>query len=122
MAPMDDPKISMICIVYRPTKLEYGANTAGPIVKEITEKSLQYMGVDRKYSKNEEKETKKNMTKVPDVTGMDSFTAINTLKNSGFRYTVMPEDAENTSFVVVDQYPKAGDKAEKKSMVYIYSE
>ena len=122
MAPMDDPKISMICIVYRPTKKEYGANTAGPIVKEITEKTLQYMGVERVYSKNEEKESKTSTVKVPDVTGMDSSTAISNIKAAGLKYSIMPEDTSAESFVVVDQYPKAGSKVEKKSTVYIYSE
>ena len=119
---MDDPKISMICIVYRPTKKQYGANTAGPIVKEITEKTLQYMGVEKVYSKDEENENQKEMVTVPDVTGEDSKTAINILKYSELRYIVMPESDEEKSFVVVDQYPKAGTKVEKNSMVYIYSE
>ena len=122
MAPMDDPKISMICIVYRPTKKEYGANTAGPIVKEITEKSLQYLGVERVYSKNEEKESKSSTVKVPDVTGMDSSVAISNIKAAGLKYAIMPENTSTDSFVVVDQYPKAGSKVEKKSTVYIYSE
>ena len=112
----------MICIVYRPTKKEYGANTAGPIVKEITEKTLQYLGVERKYSKNEEKESKTSTVKVPDVTDMDSSTAISNIKAAGLKYSIMPEDTTADSFVVVDQYPKAGSKVEKKSTVYIYSE
>lgn len=122
MAPMDDPKISMICIVYQPTKKQYGANTAGPIVREITEKSLQYMGVEKELSKEEEKENKKNYVKVPDVTGEDSATAKNLLKYSELNYLVMPEEDKDNSFVVVDQYPKAGTKVEKDSIVYIYSE
>ncbi len=122
MAPMDDPKISMICIVYRPTKKQYGSNTAGPIVKEITEKSLQYMGVEKVYSKEEQKKNKKNYVKVPDVTGEDSNVAINTLKYKELKHIVMPESDDNKSFVVVDQYPKAGTKVEKGSSVYIYSE
>ncbi len=122
MAPMDDPKISMICIVYRPTKMEYGAFTAGPIVKEITEKTLQYMGVEQRLSKEEEKASKKKMVKVPDVTGEDSTRAIQMLKNQGLKYTVMPDSTISESFVVVDQYPKAGSKAAKDSVVYIYSE
>ncbi len=122
MAPMDDPKISMICIVYRPTKKEYGANTAGPIVKEITEKTLQYMGVERVYSKNEEKYSKTSTVKVPDVTGMDSNEAISKIKSAGLKYSIMPENTTAESFVVADQYPKAGSKVEKDSTVYIYSE
>ena len=122
MAPMDDPKISMICIVYRPTKKQYGSNTAGPIVKEITEKSLQYMGVEKVYSKEEQKQNKKNYVKVPDVTGEDSNVAINMLNNKGLKYIVMPESDDNKSFYVVDQYPKAGTKVERGTPVYIYSE
>ena len=122
MAPMDDPVISMICIVYRPTKMEYGSFTAGPIVKEITEKSLQYLGVEREYTEDEEKASKKDKVKVPDITGMDSKDAIRNLELYGLKYTVMPEDHTGQSFVVVDQYPKAGTKVDKNSTVYIYSE
>ena len=122
MAPMDDPVISMICIVYNPTKMQYGSLTAGPIVKEITEKSLQYMGVERKYTAEEEKAARENKVEVPDITGMDSLDAIKTIEYYGLKYTVMPEDLTGKSFVVVDQYPKAGTKADKGSVVYIYSE
>ncbi len=122
MAPMDDPVISMICIVYRPTKIQYGAYTAGPIVKEITEKSLEYLGVERKLTKEEKKAAKKNTVEVPDVTGMDSKDAIKNIKLYGLTYAVIPDDHSNQSFVVVDQYPKAGTRVDKESVVYIYSE
>ena len=122
MAPMDDPVLSMICIVYRPTKLEYGAFTAGPIVKEITEKSLEYLGVEKKLSKQEKEDAKKSTIEVPDVTGMDSSDAIKNIRYYGLKYTVIPEDQSTQSFVVVDQYPKAGTRVQKNSVVYIYSE
>ena len=122
MAPMDDPAISMICILYRPRKVQYGAYTAGPIVKEISEKTLEYLGVERKYTEEEEKKSKKELVKVPDITGMDSADAIRNLELNKLKYTVMPEDQKGQSFVVVDQYPKAGTKVEKNSIVYIYSE
>ncbi len=122
MAPMDDPVISMICIVYNPKKIQYGAYTAGPIVKEITEKSLEYLGVERKLTKEEKKEAKKNTIEVPDVTGMDSNDAIRNINLLGLKHAVIPEDHSNLSFVVVDQYPKAGTRVEKDAVVYIYSE
>ena len=122
MAPMDDPMISMICIVYRPTKKQYGAFTAGPIVQEITDKTLQYMGVEKSYSKGEENKKKKEQVKVPDVTGLESDEAKRILKANELKYIVMPERDENNSFVVIDQYPKAGNKVDKNTTVYIYSE
>lgn len=122
MAPMDDPVISMIVIVYKPTKIQYGAYTAGPIVKEITEKSLEYLGVERKLTKAEKKEAKKNTVEVPDVTGMDSKDAIHNIGVYGLKYKVIPEDHSTQSFVVMDQYPKAGTRVDKDTVVYIYSE
>ena len=80
------------------------------------------MGVEKVYSKEEQNENKKNYVKVPDVTGEDSSVAINLLDYSGLEYMVMPESDSDGSFVVVDQYPKAGTKVEKGSVVYIYSE
>ena len=60
--------------------------------------------------------------RVPDVTGMDSKDAIRNLKLYNLKYMIIPEDHSNQSFVVVDQYPKAGTRLEKESVVYIYSE
>lgn len=124
MAPMDDPQISMIVIVYRPTKIFYGNYTAGPIVAEIMEKSLQYLGVERQYTKEEAKAAKKSQVKVPDVTGMNSKQAIRTLKNKGLKYLIAPEPegGKEFEFVVLDQNPKPGTRVEKGSSVYIYSE
>lgn len=122
MAPMDDPQISMIVIVYKPTKMQYGNYTAGPIVKEVMEKSLQYLGVERKYSKEEKQEVKANQVKVPDVTGMNSKDAIAELKRQKLGYLIMPESNSDAAFVVLDQYPKAGTKVDQESTVYLYSE
>lgn len=122
MAPMDDPVISMLVIVHKPTKMSYGNNTAGPIVKEIMEKSLTYLGVEREYTDSEAAAAAKNQVAVPNVTGMDSAKAIAALKSKGLKYTVMPENKSDKSFVVQDQYPKAGSKTTKGSTVYIYSE
>ena len=123
MAPMDDPQISMIVIVYRPTKIHYGNLTAGPIVAEIMEKSLQYLGVERKYSKEEKKALKQEKVTVPDVSGYDSKIAKEILRNYGLKYIVEPEPEDETaSFVVIDQYPKPGKKVQRGTSVYLYSE
>lgn len=121
MAPMDNPVISMIVIVHKPTKIKYGNNTAGPIIREIMGKSLVYLGVEKKYTSDEKTSKSKNMVSVPDVTGIDSSKAIRKLKEKNLKYKVMPETG-GKSFVVQDQYPKAGSKIEKNSRVYIYSE
>ena len=122
MAPMDDPKVSVIVIANKPTKTVYGNQTAGPIVKEILEKSLMYLGVERKYTNKEAAEAKKNMVSVPSVKGMDSKKAVTLLNSKHLKYEFVPDNTGNKSFVVVDQYPKSGAKVKKNSVVYLYSE
>ena len=78
--------------------------------------------MERKLTKEEKKAARKNTVEVPDVTGMDSKDAIKNIKLYGLTYAVIPEDHSNQSFVVVDQYPKAGTRVDKESVVYIYSE
>lgn len=122
MAPMDDPQISMLVIVHKPTKTQYGNNSAGPIIKEIMEKSLMYMGVERKYTEKEAKIANKNRVKVPKLTGMDSKKAIAELNGKGLKYKIQPEAKSDNAFIIKDQYPKAGEKVTKGTTVYIYSE
>ncbi len=122
MAPMDDPQLSMLVIVHKPTKTEYGNQSAGPIVKSIMEKSLMYLGVEREYTDKEAAAAKKNKVSVPKVSGMDSQKAIALLKSKKLKYTFVPESSGEKSFVVQDQYPKAGSKVNKNTVVYLYSD
>lgn len=122
MAPMDDPVVSIIVIVHKPTKMQYGNNTAGPIVKEVLTKTLAYLGVERLYNSKEKSNLEGQTTQVPYVTNMDSKEAIKKILDAGLRYKCMPETSSKASFVVQDQYPKAGSKISLGSSVYIYSE
>lgn len=121
MAPMDDPVISMLVVVHKPTKVQYGNNTAGPIVKEIMEKALTYLGVEREYTSEEAAIAEKEQVTVPDVSGNDSKKAISAITALGLNYKIEPATTDDNSFVVVDQYPKAGSKIAKGGTVYIYS-
>lgn len=122
MAPMDDPQISVLVIVHRPTKTEYGNMSAGPIVKEILEKSLMYLGVERKYTDKEATAVKRERVSVPKVKGMNSKKAIALLTSKKLDYQIVPESKDDKAFVVADQYPKSGTKVKKNSVVYLYSE
>lgn len=120
MAPMDDPQVSILVMVTRPKKSIYGAANAGPIVKKILEKTLVYKGIERKYSKSEESALAKAEISVPDVKGLNSSEAIRKITAAGLKAKKMPEGTGD-SFVVIDQYPKKGDKIAKGGTVYIYS-
>ena len=120
MAPMDDPQVTVLVMVTRPKGSEFGATNAGPIVKQIMSNVLPYLGVEKKYAKNEKKTETTMKVTVPKVTNMNSQYAKNILSAKGLKYKVMPANS-GSSFNVVDQYPKAGTKVDSKSTVYIYS-
>lgn len=122
MAPMDDPAVSMLVLVNKPSKSQFGASNAGPIVKELMEKILTYKGVERKYTVKEKAGLSGKEIEVPDITGISSRAAIAKLKALGFKYRVTPKGDEENTFNVIDQYPKAGTKLVSGGTVYLYKE
>ena len=44
-APVDDPQVIAICIVDEPVGVYYGGSVAAPVVKELYENILPYLGV-----------------------------------------------------------------------------
>ncbi|MBQ0040843.1 MAG: PASTA domain-containing protein [Clostridiales bacterium] len=122
MAPMDDPQISMLVIVHKPTKTQYGNFSAGPIIKSIMEKSLMYLGVEREMTDKEAAAAKKNKVSVPKAKGKDSAKVVAELDKLGLKHKYVPENSGKKSFVVKDQYPKSGTKVKKGTTVYLYSE
>lgn len=121
MAPMDDPQVSILVMVTKPSKSMYGAANAGPIVKSILEKTLVYKGVDKKYTSAEEKTQNADTVTVPNVTNVRYSEAVSKLKALGLKYKAVPEGSGD-SFSVIDQYPKAGSKITDGGTVYLYSE
>ena len=65
------------------------------------------------------------MSVVPDVTNTSFSTAIGMLGGASLNYIVSPaftEEEGESDFMVVDQYPKAGEKLETGGTVFIYRE
>ena len=47
-APADDPQVLALCIVHNPQGIYYGGTVCAPVVKNIFENILPYMGIERK--------------------------------------------------------------------------
>ena len=48
VAPADDPQVLALCIVHDPQGIYYGGTVCAPVVKNIFENILPYMGIERK--------------------------------------------------------------------------
>lgn len=120
MAPMDDPKIAVLVIVYDPQGQYYGNQTAGPGVRMILEDVLRYMNIAPQYTAEEQKAIDSQMTEVPNVVGQGMEEAIGILSGKSLKYVISPQVDTPEGLSVVDQYPKAGEKVPLQSTVTIY--
>ena len=126
LVPIDNPQIAVLVICYAPKAGQFGSQTALPIVKEFLTKALPYMNVERTDIIAQEAE-EVTYSYVPNVTDMTYKEAAATLKNYGLKFAVRPEPSEeevedDMEFIVVDQYPKAGERMPVDDIVYLYRE
>ena len=124
LVPIDNPQIAVLVVCYAPKENIYGS--AIPIVKEFLMKALPYMNVERTDAEAQENE-EVSYSYVPDVTGMTYKEAVETLTAYGLKFAVRPEPSEDEveddmDFIIVDQYPKGGERMPNEDTVYLYRE
>ena len=120
VAPVDDPKIVMLCIVDTMRTTRYGSTSAGPICKAILTELLQYMDIEPDYSAEELRQLRSQRTTVPDFVGMSVEDAMGYAAGRYLNCEVSPEVESYEELAVIDQYPKAGEDVPKGSTVTIY--
>lgn len=120
MVPMDDPQIAILLVVDSPKGVKFGSQTAAPGVKAILEETLRYLNIKTYYTEEEKAAMESKMVSVPDVTGENFSEAIGILGGAELTYIVSPSLQSGGDFIVVDQYPKAGEKVKKGTSVYLY--
>ncbi|MBR0159372.1 MAG: PASTA domain-containing protein [Clostridia bacterium] len=125
IAPADDPEIVVLVMLDHPD-VESGASggrQAAPTVGKIIEKTLEYMGVARRYT---ELDRKAMMVKsyVPDVAGLPVEDARILLKRAGLVMEVpdMPENGDPTVVTVAAQVPEMGQYITDGSTVLLYTD
>lgn len=119
MAPMSDPKLTVLVIADSPRGVKFGSVTAGPAVSEILGKSLKHMNIQPDSEPEEGEDSSE--TEVPDIIGQSASNAIGILAGEGLKYE-MNKDTADEDFLVIKQYPSAGSKVKKGTKVYLYSE
>ena len=114
-APADDPQVACLVILDQPPSgmPYYGGMIAAPVVKNIMEETLQYLGVQPRY-----KESEKSYVdiEVPDIGGLSKSEASKVLADAGFKIRIKGD--ENS--VVADQIPKAHTYLPANSTVVAY--
>lgn len=119
MAPADNPVITVLVTLDYPNMVQHtGGAVAAPVAGKIIEETLEYLGVERKYTERDKKLIPKEFT-VPDVRNMEIEAAVAELKKSKLEY--IKENMGNTSNTkVISQYPKPGSVVREDSFIVLY--
>lgn len=59
-APADDPRIIGMCIIYNPQGVYYGGTIAAPVIRDIFDNVLPYMGIEKAAVADEGENTEEN--------------------------------------------------------------
>jgi stage V sporulation protein D (sporulation-specific penicillin-binding protein) len=119
MAPVDNPVITVLVMLDYPNLKEHtGGVVAAPAAGRIIEETLEYLGVERKYTERDKKLIPRECT-VPDVRNMDIEKAAEELKKSKLEFIKEDlGDMKNTK--VISQYPKPGTVVRENSFITLY--
>lgn len=119
IAPSENPQLVLLVVLYNsPTTDSHGSTVAGPIVSNILEEVLPYLGVT---SDEANINSSDNTVTVPDVTNKTVTEAEKILANAGFE-TSISFDGNKNSTLVSTQVPTANSTVIKDSIVVLYTE
>jgi len=116
-APAEDPQVLALAVIYNPQGIYYGGTIAAPVVKEIFENILPYLGIEQVYEETEILEYNIGDITMPNLIGLDVDEAEKILKE----YELNAEYL-NDGQKVTDQFPMAGETIRKTSNIILYTE
>ena len=114
-APANDPEIICLVVLDEPqVDNRYGGSIAAPLAGQIIEDVLNYLGVDKQYSEDEEPIEK---TEVPDMRERSLSEAEDMLNSAKLNYVI-----KGSGDKILKQLPEPGTMLNKDSIVVIYTE
>lgn len=114
-APAEDPQVMALVLVDEPQGVYYGGTVAGPVMQELLQNILPYLGVEPKYNEKEAEAAMELQTTVPALTGM----TFNEVKQELFK-AGLSADIEEEGEVVERQMPPAGETVNKGTKILLY--
>lgn len=117
VAPLKDPKITILVVVKRPKGTAYGSTVATPAAQEVLQKTLEYLKIPK--TEKEQKSDKDNLVLVPNVKNRLLSDAGKLIVDSGIKFNAFSDDISNNA-VVTKQSPSAGTYVEEGSIVDLH--
>lgn len=118
MAPADNPQIVVLVVLNKPQDRTLTSKVAARTCSQIISDTLEYLGVDRKYSESDVSSLTEKK-EVPDVGGLTLGEAISRLSELGLRGE-SEEASMGEETIVRSQWPAAGTKLHNRGLVLLY--
>lgn len=114
-APAEDPQVMALVLIDEPQGVYYGGTVAGPVMQELLQNILPYLGIEPKYNEKEAETAAELKTTVPDLTGMTLNEAKNELFQAGLSAEVAAEGE-----MVERQMPPVGETVNKGTKILLH--
>lgn len=117
VAPVDNPRAVVLVMVDEPDRSigYYGSIVAGPVAADLLENIMKYYDVEPVYTEEELGKVEAQTVEVPELLGLTIAEATDKLIRAGLESNITIEVEADK--VVKAQFPKAGEKVVKHSMV-----
>ncbi|MDO5293370.1 MAG: penicillin-binding transpeptidase domain-containing protein [bacterium] len=117
-APANNPKVLAIALIDEPQGLYYGGTIAAPVVAEVFDNVLPYLGIEPDYTEEEKQENNIGTITVPNFIGLKKEEVEELAKSLGIESIYYSTEGD----VVTEQYPLEGDVVDKNSDLILYLE
>lgn len=117
-APANNPQVVAIVLIDEPVGIYYGGTIAAPVISEVFDNILPYLGIEESYTEDEIKENNIGDLTVPDFVGKELSEVKELLKV--YEFGEIYYLGEGTT--VVEQFPLNGEVVNKNSDLILYLE
>jgi len=115
-SPAEDPSILGIVIVDEPQGSYYGGQVTGPVMKEIFENVLPYLGIEPIYNEKELEMEEIGMVSVPDFKGMTVEEAKKYAKENQLETQI-----EGSGEKITNQFPSPQEQINNGSIILLHT-
>lgn len=115
-APANDPQVIAIVLIDEPVGIYYGGTVAAPVISELFDNILPYMGIEESYTENEINEYNIGSFTVPDFIGKTKKEVKELLKVYKFGDIIVEGEGD----IVKEQFPLAGEIVENNIELVLY--
>lgn len=115
-APANDPQVMALILIDEPKGIYYGGAIAAPVISELFDNILPYMGIEPHYNETEVEQYNIGTFTMPDFIGKTEKEAKQLIKIYDFGELYKLGEGEK----VTEQFPLPGETVEKKSALILY--